>query len=66
MSRLWKPEPIEVYKEWVESIIVEAQDKLSEWENNFVESIQTRLMNGWNLTENQANKLEQIYADKIK
>jgi len=62
MSLIWKPQLIEVYQEWIDAIVNEASDELNDWENTFVESMQGRLDNGWNLSENQANKLEQIYA----
>lgn len=66
MAEIWKPQPIEVYKDWVKSITEEASDKLTGWETEFIENIEARLSNNWNLTENQANKLEQIYASKTK
>lgn len=66
MSRMWTPQPIEVYKQWVQTILDEASDQLTDWESKFIESIEGRLANGWNLTQGQANSLEQIYADKTK
>ena len=37
---MWKQLDREVYKSWVEAIINEASDKLSDWENSFIESIE--------------------------
>ena len=64
MSRMWTPQSIEIYKSWVDALIMEASDELSQWEQDFVLSIQNRLTSGANLTESQANKLEQLYAAK--
>ena len=66
MSLIWKPQLIEVYQEWIDAIVNEASDELNDWENTFIDVMQDRLDSGWNLTENQANKLEQIYAKYTK
>lgn len=66
MAKIWEPQPIEVYKDWVESILSEASDELSDWESSFVENIGKRLDYGNNLTQLQAEKLESIYANKTK
>ena len=64
MAELWKPQSIEVYKSWIEAIMNEAQEDLTDWETNFIESIENRLANGNNLTERQAEILERIYTEK--
>jgi len=51
---------------WLNTILDEALDKLNDWETNFIEDISIRLNAGWPLTEAQAEKLEQIYANKTK
>ena len=61
MPPVWKPQPIEVYRDWVDSIIEEASDLLTDWEANFINDIDIRLDSG-PLTEAQANKLESIYT----
>lgn len=67
MAEMWKPQPTEVYKSWVDAIISEASDELSTWESEFVNSIDGQLMhNERNLSEKQANILERIYAEKTK
>ena len=62
MSKIWEPQSIEVYIFWADAIINEAQDKLNNWEIIFIASIQERLEQRKNLTQAQANKLEDIYA----
>lgn len=62
MGTVWKPQPIDVYKSWIDAIKNEASDKLNDWEISFVESIESKLDNNWNLSEAQANKLESIYT----
>lgn len=64
MSRVWRPQNPDVLKEWVETIMNEASDSLSDWESRFVEDMEKRLQRGNILTQSQEEKLEQIYADK--
>lgn len=65
MSLIWKPHPIDVYKEWHEKILNEAGEAgLSTWEIDFMESLGTQLEAGQNLSKGQAEKLEQIYTEK--
>lgn len=64
MAKIWEPQGNEVYRSWVNAIINEAQDKLSEWETNFVNSIENQLDMGRTLSQRQAEILERIYADK--
>lgn len=64
MSPVWKPKNIQVYIDLVNTITEEAEGNLNNWERNFIVSIGDRLMKGTNLTELQAEKLEQIYATK--
>lgn len=61
MAKQWTPQPRSTYRYWVEAILMEASDKLSDWEKNFIDDIDNRL-NFNDLTEAQANKLEQIYT----
>jgi hypothetical protein len=62
MAKIWTPQEIEVYRTWVRALYEEASDKLSDWENSFVDNIGTQLLSNRNLTEAQAEKLEQVYA----
>jgi len=62
MSQIWKPKPIAVYIQWVVDIAEESSEKLSDWENTFIESVYTRLEYGTQLTEAQAKKLEELYV----
>ena len=64
MSKIWEPQLIHVYKTWVDAIIDEAQDKLNDWESNFVDSIENQIDNNRNLSQKQAEILERIYAEK--
>ncbi len=66
MALAWKPHDDEVYKDWIDSIVTEASDELNEWESNFVSDMQVKIHNGWKLNQNQAEKLEQIYARYTK
>lgn len=66
MAEMWKPLSIEDYLGWIEAIVDEASDDLSDWESTFIESLNQRLNNNQNLTELQAKKLESIYSEKTK
>ena len=64
MGRIWQPQPLEVHRKWLETIIDEASDSLNDWENSFISDMSVILANGWTLTERQEQTLERIYADK--
>ena len=66
MAKIWEPQSIEIYKSWANSIIDEAQDNLSEWEFNFIDSIKRQLDYSKQLSQKQADILEKIYAEKTK
>ena len=66
MAKIWEPQPIEVYKEWIDAIVNEASDDLNVWETSFLDSLGDRLASGRNLSEAQANKLETMYSEKTK
>lgn len=58
------PQDWSVYLEWVNAIIAEASDDLSDWENSFIESVEKQLLTRRWISENQAITLEKIYAEK--
>ena len=62
MAEMWKPQDISVYRGWIAAITDEASDKLNDWETNFIASLDERLTLGRNLTEYQAEKLEEVYV----
>ena len=64
MAEIWKPQPKEVIYQWINDILNEAEDKLTDWERTFITEIEIRIANGWSITEAQQKKLEQIYAEK--
>lgn len=66
MPLAWKPLTQETYQSWIDAIIAEASDELSDWESEFVESVNTYLARKGTLTEKQAKILERIYAEKTK
>lgn len=64
MPAIWKPQPKEVLISWIEAIVDEASEKLSEWETNFVNSCYDQLQYKSSLSEKQEKILEKIYAEK--
>lgn len=57
----WKAQDRKVYRDWIHDIISEASDRLSDWESNFIESLQAQ-MERRDLSEKQATILENIYT----
>ena len=66
MTLIWKPQSIDIYKSWINTIENEASDNLNDWETHFISNMQTLLINNFNLTQGQAIKLEQIYTKHTK
>jgi len=64
MPPIWQPQSREVYQHWIDTILEEASDELNDWESSFIANIQTTLSIYGKLTEAQAEKLENIYAEK--
>lgn len=64
MAKAWTPQPREVLQSWVDAILEEASEDLTDWETTFVSDMQIRLANKWPWTKAQEEKLEAIYADK--
>jgi len=55
---------LKVYREWIETILNEAEDRLSDWERNFIESISNQMdERGW-ISDKQVVVLERIYSSK--
>ena len=59
-----KPHPEYVYQDWVDRILVEA--KLTQWEQDFVDSINRQLRLGVKLSARQAEGLERIYSERTR
>lgn len=66
MAEIWKPRDPKIYKDWIKTIIEEASDTLSDWEGNFIDSIETQLARGYTLSQRQDEILEKIYAARTK
>lgn len=66
MAEVWRPKDPTILREWVDTIMLEASDALSDWETTFVTNMDERLTLRLQLTQTQEEKLEQIYAAKTK
>ena len=62
MAEIWKPQSLDVYRSWINDIVLQASDNLSDWENSFIANITMQLDNMHTLTEAQAETLEKIYV----
>jgi hypothetical protein len=51
-------------RNWIEVLQYESKIPLTKWEEDFTDSLLEQLDDGRTLTDNQLEKLEQIYADK--
>lgn len=52
----------EDHRKWVDAIINDRVKELNEWEEGFIDSMDTRLAEGRPLTEPMEEKLETIYV----
>lgn len=65
MSEIWKPQFNNVYKDWITMIITDSQSsckELTDWEQKFLDSMWIRLTLDQEVSQLQADKLEQIYV----
>jgi hypothetical protein len=44
----------------------EASGELNDWESTFIDSVHTRLLKGYELSQKQEIHLERIYSEKTK
>lgn len=56
----------EVLQEWISSIMDEAWEELTPWEQDFVSSVEQQLNRKGHLSFKQEDILEKIYAEKTK
>ncbi len=63
MPPIWQPRNNDTLKHWVETILSEAEDRLTDWERKFIADMESRVTNKRPLTQGQEEKLEQIYAE---
>ena len=49
---------------WIDTILNEAEERLTDWERNFLESIQSQLNLRGSLSNRQIDVLERIYSEK--
>ena len=64
MPPIWKAQPKEVIQQWIDALLTEASDNLTDWEEQFIESCQKGLNKYGSLTEKMQDTLEKIYAEK--
>lgn len=58
------PIPEEILRQWIDAIKTEASDKLSSWETDFVESVESAVNLVGRLSQKQEEILERIYSEK--
>ncbi len=63
---IWKLVDFETLEHWIDTILDEASDELTDWENTFINDIAIRVKNKWKLSQKQEEILERIYAEKTK
>lgn len=65
MSEIWKPQSHNIYKDWITMIVADSQaacKELTDWEQKFLDSMWIRLTLEQEVSQLQADKLEQIYV----
>lgn len=63
MAEVWKSKDVDTLRNWLQTILLEASDKLTDWEMRFITDMEHRLDVGSQLTQYQQEKLEEIYAE---
>lgn len=66
MPKMWEPTNPETLRYYVDTILNEASDKLTDWESKFIDNLDSQLRFGRVLSEKQEYHLERIYAEKTK
>lgn len=66
MAKMWQPQSSEVLQSWIDALVNEASDELTDWENSFLDSIRGHLNLRGTLTQRQEEILERIYTEKTK
>lgn len=68
MATKWKSQPKEVLRHWITSLKEPTvfNTVLTDWEQDFVDSMRLQLSVGGVLTQKQHEVLEGIYSDKTK
>lgn len=64
MAPVWKPRDTKILRDWIQTILFEASDVLTEWEVKFLNDMENIMDLGGRLSQGQEEKLEQIYAAK--
>ena len=64
MAKMWRATDLQVIKSWIDAILEESEEKLTDWERDFVTSVQARNNLGLDLTQRQEEILERIYSEK--
>lgn len=65
MAEVWKSQPKDVLKAWIGAIDDESEE-LTEWEVNFINSIDEQLVRSGSLSQKQQEILEKIYVKYTK
>lgn len=53
-------------RHYIDTILNEAEDKLTDWERSFLDSVDLQLTQKGDLTVKQAEIVERIYNEKVK
>lgn len=62
MAEIWKPQPVIVYQNWILMIETDSGNGTNDWETRFIEDMKVKLDMGRDLSQGQAEKLEEIYV----
>lgn len=63
MPPIWKPQSPEILQSWIDAIL-DNSENLSNWEQEFVTSVESQLKLRGQLSRRQEEILERIYAEK--
>lgn len=66
MPLMWRPYDESTYRMWLDAIVDEASDELTDWEAKFINDMRIQIDFNSNFSRAQSDQIERIYAKYTK
>lgn len=66
MPITWRPYDESTYRMWLDAIVDEASDELTDWESKFINDIRVQIDFNSNFSRAQSDQIERIYTKYTK
>lgn len=66
MPLMWRPYDESTYRMWLDAIVDEASDELTDWESKFINDMRVQIDFNANFSRAQSDQIERIYAKYTK